>query len=91
MSYRYLDSVRSLRWRLAAAAVPFLYSAVCDMRTVSVDELIPARLGENSLEIFMSVVNPAHKWHYFPEMTRDEVLLIKTYDSAEEPVRHFPA
>jgi hypothetical protein len=26
--------------------------------------------------------NPAHKWHYFPGMTRDEVLAFKNYDSA---------
>ena len=25
--------------------------------------------------------SPAHKWYYFPRMTRDECMVFKTYDS----------
>jgi hypothetical protein len=25
--------------------------------------------------------SPVHRWYYYPRMTRDEVLLMKTYDS----------
>jgi len=56
--------------------------AVCDQRTVSPEDLIPTRLGTHALEIFMSQFSAQHRWFYFPEMDRDEVLLIKTYDSA---------
>ena len=61
--------------------------AVCDMRTVSPDELIAARLGEHSLQVYMSEPSARHRWHYFPGMSRDELLLIKTYDSAQRPFR----
>ena len=59
--------------------------AVCDMSSITLDDTINARLGENSLEICLSSFNPQHSWNYFPDMTKDEVLLIKTYDSAVVP------
>jgi hypothetical protein len=31
------------------------------------------------------VHNPAHRWYYFPDMTRDEVIVFKTHDS--DPTR----
>jgi hypothetical protein len=58
--------------------------ALCDMRTVHEDDLIHARLGENSLEIAVSVHSPKHRWNYFPNMTNEEVLLIKTCKSESD-------
>jgi len=34
--------------------------------------------------------NPAHRWHYFPDMTRDEAVLITFYDSAHGPNWRVP-
>jgi len=34
--------------------------------------------------------NPAHRWWYFSGMHRDEVLLLKFYDSAEDVARRVP-
>lgn len=34
--------------------------------------------------------NPSHRWYYFPDMTRDEVLLFKFYDSAESRAWRVP-
>ncbi|HYD06132.1 MAG TPA: CmcJ/NvfI family oxidoreductase [Reyranella sp.] len=36
-------------------------------------------------EIYSIAYNPAQRWFYFPEMSRDEAVLIKTYDS--DPAR----
>ena len=38
------------------------------------------RIGELQLVTF----NPGHRWYYYPDMSRDEVLLIKTFDSARD-------
>jgi hypothetical protein len=35
--------------------------------------------------------NPAHRWYWLPEMTTDEALLLKVYDSARDgPARFSP-
>lgn len=54
---------------------------------VAVDLVYPDRTGE----IFGFAWNPAHRWYYFPRMTRDEALLIRTYDSAEDGRARFSA
>eukprot|EP00450_Noctiluca_scintillans_P005462 CAMPEP_0194493356 /NCGR_PEP_ID=MMETSP0253-20130528/11604_1 /TAXON_ID=2966 /ORGANISM="Noctiluca scintillans" /LENGTH=336 /DNA_ID=CAMNT_0039334335 /DNA_START=48 /DNA_END=1058 /DNA_ORIENTATION=- len=57
---------------------------VCDSQTVEPGELVvfeihyDDRIGEN----YFAKHHPRHKWHYFPNMTRDEVLLLKTWDSS---------
>jgi hypothetical protein len=33
--------------------------------------------------------NPNHRWFYFPEMTPDEALLLKCYDSATDGRTRF--
>ncbi len=40
------------------------------------------RVGELQLVRF----SPAHRWYYFSAMQRDEVLLLKTFDSATDGV-----
>ncbi|CAJ1911589.1 unnamed protein product [Cylindrotheca closterium] len=46
-----------------------------DLRTLSIH--YPDRVGEN----YFVAHNPSHKWAYFPEMTHDEAMLIKQWDS----------
>jgi hypothetical protein len=48
---------------------------------LATDLIYPDRVGE----IYSIAYNPAQRWFYFPEMSRDEVVLIKTYDS--DPAR----
>lgn len=43
--------------------------------------------GIGQFDIFQASANPSHKWHYFPKMGRDEVLVFKTFDS-KMPVQH---
>jgi hypothetical protein len=58
--------------------------ALCDGRTVAPDDLVVFeihyrdRIGEN----WFAKYSPYHEWWYYPLMTRDEVVLIKQWDSA---------
>ncbi len=58
--------------------------ALCDSQTVHPEDLIvfeihyQDRIGEN----YFAKHADRHAWYYFPEMTRDEALLIKQWDSA---------
>ncbi len=58
--------------------------ALCDAQSVTPQDLVVFeihyhdRIGEN----YFAKHTPQHQWHYYPAMTRDEVLLIKQWDSA---------
>jgi hypothetical protein len=52
---------------------------------VSTDMIYPGRIGE----IYHLAFNPEQRWFYFPEMARDEVLLIKGYDSRRDGRARF--
>ena len=63
--------------------------AVCDLRSVvpedvvladSLDRKDPPRVGYS----YRLVHRPTQKWHYFPAMTVNEVLVHKQYDTLEE-------
>jgi hypothetical protein len=76
-------------WRPIKGPVLANPLAICDARTLSMDDLIPAerhhkdRIGE----IYHIKHNPAHRWYYFPRMTRDEALVFKCYDSRTDVAR----
>lgn len=48
---------------------------------IATDLIYPDRVGE----IYSIAYNPAQRWFYFPQMRRDEAVLIKTFDS--DPAR----
>jgi hypothetical protein len=58
--------------------------AIADARSVGKKELItskriyPDRVGET----YHMTYNPEHVWYYFPNMTRDEAIVFKCFDSA---------
>lgn len=56
---------------------------LCDARTVESDALIRAerRARDRIGEIFVARFAPKQRWIYFPNMSKDEVILIKTFDS----------
>ncbi len=66
--------------------------AVCDARSVAPGDLIEQDLiyRDRVGETYAVAHNPAHRWVYFPEMRRDEALLIKCFDSAEGRARLAP-
>lgn len=78
-------------WRPLSATADDQPLAVCDARTVR-----PADLGEAvihgygaenyswhdiGIETFSVAASARHRWYYFPNMTPDEVLIIKSFDS----------
>lgn len=58
--------------------------AICDSRTAGPEDLTvfeihyEDRVGEN----YYSAPSSKHEWAYFPKMTRDEAILLQTWDSA---------
>ena len=75
--------------------------AVCDARSVAMDDLVATEIlhfGEDDLtvprhrgEIYSVRANPAHRWFYASQMRPDEVLLLKCYDSrADGRARFMP-
>lgn len=77
--------------------------ALCDARTVDPDDLMVSKAyssvgkdglrkpgGEPSVgEVFYTAFNPKHSWYYAPDMTTDEALLLKNYDSATDGTARF--
>lgn len=78
-------------WRPLVDVVRDNALAVCDARTVRSEDLTeveifgygPPSYSWHDIGISTYSVAPSerHRWYYFPRMTRDEVLVIKSYDS----------
>lgn len=79
-------------WRALSAAPQDVPLALCDARSVSAGDLLPAdavfdRDGEDvwSFEGLVVAHSPGHRWHWFRDLGRDEVIMFKTNDS--DPAR----
>ncbi|MCH2186317.1 hypothetical protein MK280_10645, partial [Myxococcota bacterium] len=65
--------------------------AVCDSRSISPEDLLPTDLHNYGgtdgfeLEIYQSLYSDRHRWFYYPEMQRDEVMIFRTLDSDMDP------
>lgn len=76
-------------WRAIGAPIEAEPLTLCDARTLAPEDLIaaerrhPNRVGE----IYQVAHSPAHRWHYFPRMHRDEALVFKVYDSRRDVAR----
>lgn len=67
--------------------------AVADAQTIAQEDFIATDLvySDRVGEIYQLTHNPKHLWYYFPRMQRDEVLLLKCYDSATDGRARFTA
>ena len=72
-------------WRSIRGPVLTSPLACCDATTIDVTDLVASerRAKERTGELQLVSWNPAHRWYYYPEMQRNEVLLIKTFDSSK--------
>jgi hypothetical protein len=63
--------------------------AVCDARTIEIDDFIPTdlRYRDRTGEVYSLSWSARHAWFYFPRMTPDEAMLLKCYDSATDRAR----
>lgn len=73
-------------WRSIAGPVRSVPLALCDASSVVPEDLVPiTRQAKDRIgEIQFAVPNPDHRWVWFPEMTRDEALVFKTWDSSDD-------
>lgn len=73
-------------WRSIKGAVLNSPLACCDAATIAAADLVASerRAKERIGELQLVSWNPTHRWYYYPEMARDEALLIKTFDSARD-------
>jgi hypothetical protein len=65
--------------------------AMCDVTSASPDDMLKMKLRyrERTGEIFVMRHSSAHKWWYFPKMTPENVLLLKTYESETDGRARF--
>ena len=88
------DATRTLVlnfWRPLSLTADEHPLAVCDARTVRLEDLQEAIIygygAENyswhdiGIETFSVAASNRHRWYYFPNMTPEEVLIIKSFDS----------
>jgi hypothetical protein len=75
-------------WRVISTPPQDVPLAVCDARSINAQDLIAADAifdspgkPEWSFEGIVVAHHPSHRWHWFPDMHRDEALVFKTHDS----------
>lgn len=70
-------------WRPLLGPVQDTPLALCDAQTVSTLDLVSCevRRPDRKGEIYLMRHADSQRWYYYPEMTADEVLLFKQYDS----------
>lgn len=72
-------------WRVLSAPPQDYPLALCDASTIHDDDMVVVDFNRNKPGWHKSwsvCFNPDHRWYYFPEMTPDELILWKGYDSA---------
>ncbi len=81
-------------WRPIRSPVETAPLAICGYNDIVYEDLIlserhypDGRIGR----IYHLAYNPAQKWIYYPHMTRDEVVLLKCYDSKTDGTARWTA
>ena len=78
-------------WRPIHGPVRDTPLAMLDGTTVKEGDLVASDLiyPNRSGETYSVKYNPVHRWFYFPDMTPDEAILLKCYDSATDGRTRF--
>lgn len=78
-------------WRPTHAPIVARPLALCDARSVRPRDLLVTerRHRERVGYIYSLLHHPAQRWSWFPEMTRDEAIVFKVYDSATDGRARF--
>ncbi len=81
-------------WRPIESPVENKPLIICEYDSIDDDDLIPAerhypdgRIGG----IYYLAYNPKQRWFYFPQMRRDEVVLLKCFDSLTDGTARWTA
>jgi hypothetical protein len=80
-------------WRPIRGPVEESPLAVCDATSMTQPDFVETDLKyrDRTGEVYSVAFNPNHRWFYFPHMERNEALLLKCYDSAEDGRARFTA
>lgn len=76
-------------WRPISGPVEESPLAVCDGRSMSADDFVLQDLlyRDRTGEVYAVAHNPKQRWCYFPHQRKEEVLLLKCYDSDANRLR----
>lgn len=76
-------------WRPIRGPVRENPLAACDAQTIAADDLVCNDLiyRDRIGEVYVLAYNPSHRWFYFPHMQKNEVMLLKCYDSDAHSAR----
>ena len=79
-------------WRPIGRAVEKSPLVLGDARTIAAEDLVIVDLvyRDRTGETYALRHNPAQSWHYFPRLTPDEAILIKSYESSPQAARFSP-
>jgi hypothetical protein len=80
-------------WRPIRGPVQSTPLALCDARSIEAKDFVPSDLiyRDKVGETYRFLHNPNHRWFYFPRLQKDEVILLKCYDSSEDGRARFTA
>jgi hypothetical protein len=80
-------------WRAIRGPVLVDPLGICDGRSIPRAGFIRVerRYQYRTGEVYHIAHNPAHRWYWFPRMTRDEALVFKVFDSDESKPSRFTA
>ncbi|MGF7170973.1 hypothetical protein FHS91_002661 [Sphingobium xanthum] len=84
-------------WRVLSSSPQDVPLAICDARSLRGEELILADAifdrpdgNDWSFEGYVVAHDPAHRWHWFPDMAADEAIVFKTHDSRPDVAQCVP-
>jgi hypothetical protein len=80
-------------WRPIRGPIESTPLALCDARSIAPADFVPSDLvyRDKVGETYRFTYNPDHRWFYFPRLERNEVVLLKCYDSKEDGRARFTA
>jgi hypothetical protein len=80
-------------WRPIRGPVEATPLAVCDAQSMTLQDFVAMDLiyHDRIGEVYAVAFNPNHRWFYFPHLQRNEVLLLKGFDSANDGRARFTA
>jgi hypothetical protein len=80
-------------WRPIRGPIESTPLAVCDAQSIEPKDFVPTDLvyRDKVGEVYRFTHNAQHRWSYFPRLERNEVILLKCYDSKEDGRARFTA
>jgi hypothetical protein len=80
-------------WRPIRGPIESTPLALCDARSINPQDFVPSDLvyRDKVGETYRFLHNPNHRWFYFPRLEKNEVILLKCYDSKEDGRARFTA